>query len=82
MRSHADCRVMVSRREHGSVAVICLSPGSSVQSIPQHTGTGSRHPAHEHTFHGLSRQEGGTVAIAHDIGRLAAKAFLRESEGE
>lgn len=71
-----------SWREHSPVAVIWLSPGKSDQSIPQHTGTGSHHPAHEHTFHGLSRQEGGAVAIAHDIGRLAAKAFLRGSEGE
>ena len=70
---------MVSRREHSSVAVIWLSPGKSAQSIPPHTGTGSHHSAHEHTSHGLSRQEGGAVATGHDISHLAARAFL---EGE
>ena len=73
---------MVSRREHSSAAVIWLSPGRCAQSIPPHTDTGTHHSAHEHTSHGLRRQEGGARATAHGISHLAARAFLREVGGE
>lgn len=72
---------MVSRREYSSVGIIWLSPGKCAQSVPPHTDTGTHHSVHEHTSHGLSRQEGGAGATAHDISRLAARAFLREREG-